>query len=510
MPSPGLIYETAARFRRDLLQRERKAASEMVRAYGQSWQRIRMQLDDLTNQITEARANGEDVSLSWLFQRNRLQALQGQVENELREFARFAEQRIVAEQAEAVRAAQNHAVQLTLAGFGETSGVAVSLTRLSTAALTDLVGFQQNGSPLRNLLDELGPVASADVRRALITGVATGQNPRTIARQVRNAVGGSLARALRISRTEVMRSYREATHRNYEANADIVVGWIWLAAKQARTCPMCLAMDGSVHDLDERLDDHPNGRCTSIPALRGIARPKTTTGAEWFAAQNEETQRKVLGDAGYEAYRAGAVTLQDFVGRRRTKAWGTTRYAKSLKAALGPEEAVKWQGTAIAALAQKQNAFKLNFDLDEAQPLGDLKDLRDLYPEEMPGREHLRPLPVVVNKWALDHIRNDHPERVEWLSQNGHVARLVVESPDFVYSNLEYKDRMDHWAQMLVRKIEGEDDYLVMVLSLARLQGEESDLHQAITMYLAREKTFFKIDNSGNKVLRPKWVPVTK
>jgi hypothetical protein len=31
---------------------------------------------------------------------------------------------------------------------------------------------------------------------------------------------------------------------------------------------MCWAMHGTVHTLDERLDDHPNGRCTAIPHFR--------------------------------------------------------------------------------------------------------------------------------------------------------------------------------------------------------------------------------------------------
>jgi len=62
------------------------------------------------------------------------------------------------------------------------------------------------------------------VRDALIAGVGTGQNPRIIARQIRQALRGNLVRALRISRTETLRSYREASHRSYQANDDIMEG----------------------------------------------------------------------------------------------------------------------------------------------------------------------------------------------------------------------------------------------------------------------------------------------
>jgi len=101
-------------------------------------------------------------------------------------------------------------------------GVSVSFTRLSREAFTDLVGFTSDGTPLRTLLDELGAEASQAVRDALITGMATGENPRSIARRVKEAFGGDLVRALRVSRTETMRAYRTAAVRNYKANDDVV------------------------------------------------------------------------------------------------------------------------------------------------------------------------------------------------------------------------------------------------------------------------------------------------
>ncbi|MBI2954243.1 MAG: hypothetical protein HYY30_08015 [Chloroflexi bacterium] len=185
------IFEIAERHRKALLANERKAATEMVYAYGEAWKRIKAQSDDLLRKVAEARAAGQDVKLSWLFQAERLRILQQQAEAEIRRFAQYAEQSIIAQQAEAVRAAQEHVEQLALAGLGEPPpGVTATFARLPTGALTDLVGFTSDGSPLRDLLDELGPEASASVRKALITGVATGQNPRVIAGWMRQALGG--------------------------------------------------------------------------------------------------------------------------------------------------------------------------------------------------------------------------------------------------------------------------------------------------------------------------------
>ncbi len=103
-------------------------------------------------------------------------------------------------------------------------------------------------------------------------------------------------------------------------------------------------MDGTFHALEEHLDDHPNGRCAMVPVLKGEegAGPGWETGAEWLARQGPEVQEKVLGRAGAAAYRAGAVQIEEYVGQRRSREWGSTRYARGLRKILGKEEAARW------------------------------------------------------------------------------------------------------------------------------------------------------------------------
>src|SRR5690606_38014624 len=127
--------------------------------------------------------------------------------------------------------AESHAEQLTLAALGDAPPtVRLRFTRLPSEALTDLVGTLTDGSPLRRLLDELGPDASRAARDTLVNGVILGQGPRQIAREMRQALGGNLVRALRIARTETIRPYRTATLRSYAANSDVVRGWRWVAS----------------------------------------------------------------------------------------------------------------------------------------------------------------------------------------------------------------------------------------------------------------------------------------
>ena len=255
---------------------------------------------------------------------------------------------------QAVGLGQTHAEELALDGLGELlPGISVSFAQVSHGALQDLVGFLADGSLLPGLLDELGPEASVSIRKALIAGVATGQNPRVIARQIRQALGGNLVRALTIARTEVLRSYRESSRRSYQANRDVVKGWIWHSALGRRTCAACWAMHGTFHRLDERLDDHPRGRCAMVPVtktweelgFKGIseAPPQIEKGVDLFQKLTDAEKETILGKAGFQAYKAGVVKLEDFVGRRLSRRWGTMRYARSLRDILWPKEARKWQ-----------------------------------------------------------------------------------------------------------------------------------------------------------------------
>jgi len=106
------------------------------------------------------------------------------------------------------------------------------------------------------------------VMDALTRGLALGLGPEVIRRLIQQMMGMVLTRALRIARTEMLRAYREAARRNYQANSDVVKGWIWHSALNERTCAACWAMHGTVHRLEERLDDHVGGRCTAVPLTK--------------------------------------------------------------------------------------------------------------------------------------------------------------------------------------------------------------------------------------------------
>jgi hypothetical protein len=181
----------------------------MVAHFGAAWRQIQARLGALTTLIEQERQAGNEVTPGWLFKQRRLEALRAEVEAEIRRFVDQADEAIRQEQGAAVEAAQRHSESLVATAQGsESARVGTTFQRLPRGAVEDLVGFLADGSPLRELLDELPNAAGAAVRSALIAGVATGQGARQIARRIRGELGGNLTRALTISRTEVLRAYR--------------------------------------------------------------------------------------------------------------------------------------------------------------------------------------------------------------------------------------------------------------------------------------------------------------
>lgn len=342
------IFEAAEKHRRLLLAGDREAASHLVHAYGTAWERANLELQGVLRKLEAAVAAGEDVSPAWLYQQRRMEAALGELEAGMRAFVDDAEVTIRDQQAAAVDAAQAHAHEQVAAALAEAPagvGVVGDFTRMPKEALDHLVGTLADGSPLRTLLRQLPGEAGEAFAQALVAGVARGENPRRIAAEVRRAMGGNLARALTIARTEVLRSYRESTRLGYAANADIVKGWTWHSALQPRrTCAACWAMHGTVHPVDQRLDGHPNCRCVMVPLTRSWAElgappgtPDTTPpiarGPDLFDQLSEADQRAILGPAKLKAYKAGDIQLTDLVGRRSSDAWGTMRHERGLAAA---------------------------------------------------------------------------------------------------------------------------------------------------------------------------------
>lgn len=340
------INAIAKRFRMELAAREAEAAKRIISAYASIWHNVQEKYASLMKQMEEKNLRGQltdTQQVNYLLQKKRLTTLTSQLHVLIAEFARYAGGEIVGYQRFAVQSAQRHAQELAEAAAPDEEAVRIRAqwNRLPHEALEHLVGNLSPDSPLTELLDQLGPDVSSAIKKAIVVGVGTGQNPRVIAAQLRKATGMGLNRALTISRTEALRSYRQAAIENYRANSDIIDGWVWVAALSARSCAMCIAMAGTFHSLDEDFGSHPNCRCTPVPSTRhddvdddeeNAHHPQN--GEAWLKAQPDAVQQRLLGKAGAQAWRDDEFVLKDVVGRKTSEKWGKQYYKRSLKETL--------------------------------------------------------------------------------------------------------------------------------------------------------------------------------
>lgn len=344
------IFEVTGLYRAKALKVDADVATSLTQAYGLVLRKLNREIDALAGRIASMQADGREVTRGALLRMDRYRALRAQLNEELRRVAIHSEGLIAGGQATMVELASEQALRATLAALppGTTEQLLASAglawNRLPADALLHMSGALGPASPLRSLLDAVGPQVANGVGEALLSGVGLGWNPAKVAKLIHEEIGMGLTRSLLISRTEMLRSYRSAALDSYRANPQLVEGWVWTASPSSRTCVSCWAMDGTVHSLDEAFGDHPAGRCTPRPKTlswrelgvsMGEPKPGRAEGAELFEAQPEETKLLVLGRAGYEAYKRGDATLRDFATFDDHPTWGRTLRRRSIREIVG-------------------------------------------------------------------------------------------------------------------------------------------------------------------------------
>lgn len=192
---------------------------------------------------------------------------------------------------------------------------------------------------LDQITSDLRPLsqdAQVAMRRALIRGTALGHHTEEAARRmladVQQAFNGGLVRARVIARTELADAYRSGANATYQANADVLTGWVWLATLSPRTCPACWGMHGSVHAVDEwGPNDHHAGRCTAMPITKGWTDlgvgdvadviPGIPDAETEFNKLSRDEQRRVLGPGRLAAHEQGRFPIGDWPTRRDNPGW---------------------------------------------------------------------------------------------------------------------------------------------------------------------------------------------
>lgn len=343
------IDDVANEFYNDLSNAEETALRRMAVAHSRTLDALAEQFMVVNAKIEADAALGLD-SGAYVLQQQRLASLVTQAAHEYTIYGEQVGLHISQLQQHSVDIAQSFVPQAI--GAQDESFAAATFARLPKSAITQFVGYLGDGSPLRDLTQSFGTLASKQLNATLLAGIGAGLNPRVVARQMLQTAGDiGKARAETIARTEMMRTFRESARRTMQKNSGVVKGWRWWSALDKRTCPVCYAMHGQEFPLSESMATHPNCRCMQMPitytfkqlginanesaALDSLSIP----GRDHFAQLDEPTQRLILGKGGFTAWKNGLITLDDFVLNTYSPAWGYGRTTKSLREIVGSDNA---------------------------------------------------------------------------------------------------------------------------------------------------------------------------
>jgi hypothetical protein len=314
------------------------AATRLQTAYGRILPNLEASAGSLVGRINEWVQNNPNDSLIAEYVRGfkQYQDLLARVQVEMGDFATLLRNEAGIVQERAVVTGANGALELTQAVSGGAGNIIASVwNRPDPAALVRLVNYV-DGDAFRATVNSFGVNAAQSVADTILASVAQGKGPRAISNILSNWFNLPAAWADNTVRTVQLYSYRTANHATYAANNDVLDGWVWVASLDDRCCISCISQHGTVHPLNETLNDHHRGRCTPVPLVKGSTWHRDMqTGPEWFDSRSPEQQRAQMGGAMFEAWKAGAVGWGNMSQRYNDPVYGEMLRAASLKGILG-------------------------------------------------------------------------------------------------------------------------------------------------------------------------------
>lgn len=321
----AVVLKLAADARMDV------TVGQITAAWSRAWDELAQEWREAIDDLVARSEGGQWPTRAQIVRSARAQAALQATTQALAELVTTTNTLAVGDLDALVGMAAEHHAQLLAAQLPP--GATIPPTGFDPRAVAAIV--ERTAGQITALTWPLSGEAEAAMRSALIRGVAVGDNPRTVAadmlRRVQGAFDGGRARAENIARTEMMDSLRVASKQAQDANRDVLAGWRWTAALNARTCSACLSMHGRVFGLDEPgPQGHQGCRCARTPVTRtwrelgfDIDEPPRTapTGLEWFERQPEKVQRKILGPKRFKAWKDGTYPPERWAVLRQTPGW---------------------------------------------------------------------------------------------------------------------------------------------------------------------------------------------
>lgn len=357
MPDIMSAVDIASEFREELANLNEKAVGDMLA----EWRQVETALIADMEAFAARFEPGQSLTPGQVLRMERYQALQAQVTAQLSALEGAAGPLITAGQGQAAGLGA-----LQAATTLDSLGVGLTFNQLSTKATQNIIALARAGKPLAELLQPMYGAASEGIIRELINGVALGYGPRKIARNMaRDGMTDALNHLLLVSRDQYNRAARTAAFQRYE-DSGVVRGYTRRCARQAgRTCIACISLDGTFYPLSEPFAEHPQGRCTPIPAIKGVeVRSRLGSGQSWFEGLDEDAQIATMGRGRWEAWKAGELPWDKMAVKTSHPVWGpgvrVANVPDGFKKVTAPKT-VKWQPSMSRAQADvwaKNSALK--------------------------------------------------------------------------------------------------------------------------------------------------------
>lgn len=348
-------------FRRLVLARDNEMLRTLLQAYRPVMRLLEARIVAVSELIARRAAAGEMPTAGSVVRLAEYQELQRAAREILAQYTIRAGGIITAAQQERVDAAVRHSralVEGQLPGgltFEGLAALGASWITIDADALQNLVGAMRDGSSLNTYLRSQIAHGTVEQLAARLTAGML-DNPRVTARAIRDQLQGGGVQALRVARSETLRSYREAERAQYAANSTLIKGYRRVSAQDSRTCAACWIMDGTLYASESELDEHVSGRCFTVPELVSPRElgidvdvpplvERGDTGRARFQRMSEPEQRAIVGnDRLYNAYRDRDIGLNGLIAVRRDPVWGQQVTTNSAVAALRGDHAPRLPG----------------------------------------------------------------------------------------------------------------------------------------------------------------------
>lgn len=316
-PGKSLVVRRMLEFKADLTARD----ADTILVMSRQWLILEEALEaDISLLLQEIAAAGLESNLQRIYKLNRYRKLLTQIRREKGRYDAWAADYIAEHQQQMAILGINNAHEALSLVLLE-GGSSAFFDKLPVSAIELMVGNAGKGGPVFDLLQARYPETVERMTGAMISGLTMGLPPGQVARTMIDGIGYGLNHALTVARTEMLRVYREASRQQYDSTG-AVTGYKRFAAKDPRTCPLCLALDGEVYPTDELMNVHPNDRCIMVPIVRGVPEITWETGEEWLRRQDPAIQQGVLGPTAFEAWDNGQIELRDLVNKTEHPIWG--------------------------------------------------------------------------------------------------------------------------------------------------------------------------------------------